>query len=82
MALYVSIDEGYCVFKLSGIDAVVEAALEYTLQDGRKLTKALAKKEIKNGSFNLYDYDEDQLADAIENGSVRSVDWTIKIQTI
>jgi len=74
MALYVSIDEGYTVYKLNGLDAVVRESNGYTLQDGRKVTKKIAQQELKSGSFNLYDYDED--------GSARGGDWTLKIRTL
>jgi hypothetical protein len=82
MALYVSIDEGYLAKKLSSLDSVVNESKHYTLQDGRKITKKIAKDELKLGSFNLYDYDKDDLAEALENGSVRGIDWALKIQTL
>ncbi len=82
MSLYVSIDESYSVFKLNGLNAVLKECAPYTLQDGRRLTKALVKKEIEDGYLNLYDYDEDQLIEATEKGCVHSIEWTIKIQAI
>jgi hypothetical protein len=82
MSLYVSIDESYSVYKLSGLDSVVRSCDGYTLQDGRKVTKKIAQKELKSGSFNIYDYEQDDLEEAKENGSVRGIEWTQKIQTI
>lgn len=82
MALYISIDEGYLAKKLSGLDSVVNESKPFTLQNGTKVTRKIAKTELKLGSFNLYDYDKDDLVEALENGSVRGVDWTLKIQTL
>jgi|TARA_R110002060_G_scaffold9059_1_gene13479 hypothetical protein len=59
MSLYVSIDESYSVYKLSGLDSVVRNCDGYTLQDGRKVTKKIAQKDLKSGSFNIYDYEQD-----------------------
>jgi hypothetical protein len=82
MALYVSIDESYTVYKLNGLESVLSESNAYTLQDGRRVTKKIAQQELKLGSFNLYDYDNDELGEAKENGSVRGVEWIIKIQRL
>ena len=82
MALYVSIDESYSVSKLNSLQAVVDECANFTTQDGRKVTKAIAKKELASGSFNVYDYDEYEIEDAKIKGSVRGVDWELKIQSL
>ncbi len=80
--LYASVDEGYFIQKLNGIKEVVSSCEGYTTQDGRKVTKAIARKELKTGMLKVYEYTEDELEEAIENGSIRGVDWTMKIQSI
>lgn len=82
MALYVSIDEGYSVTKLNGLEYVVRECSGYTLKDGSKVTKTVAQQKLKNGSFNVYEYDTDGLEEAKRNGFIRGVDWTLKIQKI
>ena len=82
MALYVSIDESYSVRKLSSLKQVVKECSPYTLQDGTPVTKNVAIKQLEQVSFNLYDYDEDQLEEAKEKGYASGVDWILKIQTI
>jgi len=82
MALYVSIDEGYSVKKLSGLKAVVRECENYTLKDGKAVTLDVVKAQLKSGSFNVYEYGDDELLEAKENGNVRGVDWTLKIQAL
>ena len=82
MSLYISICENYSVSKLNGIDSVVRRCKPYTLQDGSSVTEQLARQELKNGSFNIYDYDADELNEAKQSGSVRGVDWIMKIQKL
>ncbi len=82
MALYVSIDECYSVRKLSSLKQVVEECSPYTLQDGSPVTKNAVRKELEQGSFNVYEYDEYELEEAKEKGYASGVDWTLKIQTI
>ena len=82
MALYISIDEGYCVSKLNGLIDVVRESEGYTFQDGRTVTKRLAQQELKSGSFNLYEYNEEELEEAKLNGRVLGIDWALKIQKI
>lgn len=82
MALYVSIDESYSVTKLNGLDCVVHAADGYTLQDGRTITKKIAQYELKHGDIRLYKYDDFELMDAKASGSVRGIDWALKIQKL
>jgi len=82
MAIYISIDESYAVYKLKGMDGVLkECAGRYT-RDGRVITKKVAQEELKDGSFNAYQYDEDELIEAKERGSCIGVDWAVKIQKI
>lgn len=82
MALYVSIDEGYSVRKLSNLKSVVRECEGYTLQNGKPVTLASAKNQLKMGSFDVYEYDEYELKEAKQNGSVRGIDWILKIQSI
>ena len=82
MAIYVSIDESYAVSKLNGIDAVVKACDGYYTQDGKLITKKIAKEELKGGFMNVYEYDSEEQETARDNGSVLGIDWRLKIQTI
>lgn len=82
MAIYVSIDESYSVNKLSGINAVVQTCKGYFTRDGKPITAKLVKEGLQTGSFNVYQYDSEELEVALENGSVIGVDWLLKIQTI
>jgi hypothetical protein len=82
MALYVSIDEGYSVTKHTSIQALVELCASYTLQNGEAVTAKVVKRELKNGSVKVYDYDADDLEEAKANGSVRGVEWIYRIQAL
>ena len=82
MSLYISICESYSAQKLKSLDAVVETCKGYYLQDGRIVTRKLAQELLKDHSFNVYSYDEDELAEARENGYVMGADWALKIQKL
>lgn len=81
MSLYASIDESYSVHRLNSINAVVKACEGYYTRDGQTITKSVAQKKLKDDGFlNVYSYNEEELADAQEDGSVIGIDWTYKIQ--
>jgi hypothetical protein len=82
MSIYVSIDDSYCVKKYSSLNEIVEACSGYYSVDGKKLTKSLVRKELSNCFLNVYEYDEEQLEEALEHGSVLGVDWSLKFQSI
>jgi len=82
MTLYVSVDESYSVRKLNGLKQVVQECASYTHQDGSRVTASSAKAALKSGSFNVYQYDSDDLEEAKSNGYVRGVEWTLKVQAL
>lgn len=82
MSIYVAIDEAYSVQKISGVQQVVNFCSGYYTVDGQTITKSIVQRELKSGSFNIYEYDDDQLIEAREVGFVIGVDWHFKIQAI
>lgn len=62
---------------------MVKACAGYYTVDGKVETKSIAQNELnKSGYMNVYEYDAEQVEEAIENGSVLGVDWSLKFQSI
>jgi hypothetical protein len=83
MSTYISIDESYSVRKFKNLTEVLEMCNRYYTQSGKAITKEVIAIELKEfGQLNLYSYDEDELQEAQEDGSVIGIDWQYKIQKI
>lgn len=79
--LYSAVDEGFDVSRISGMAALVRFCAPYTTVDGRKLTEKVIKQELKEQYvIRAYQYDADDLDEAIEEGSVRGVEWIYRIK--
>ena len=78
-SMYIMIDEGYCIEKITSLKRIVKYCENLTLQDGRPITKTLLSKMFKeNCSVNVYHYEGDDLEEAKNIGSVRGIDWVYK----
>lgn len=79
MALYVAINECYDASKLTSLDDVVDHCSAYTTRDGQVITKAIARKMLKEDALRCYSYSGEELEEAQSEGEVLGVDWSLKI---
>ncbi len=80
MSLYFEVDKHYYVSQLSNLKAVIDACDGYTNSKGLKITKSIARDEIKKGGLKLYRFSDDDLKQLREQDYVRDIDWTFTIK--
>lgn len=79
--IYVAIDEGYCVTKLSGLTAVLNYSDDYYTKEGKKLDLKTAKIMLKGVGIYLYAYNDSEL-DSVRSGELLRRDWDVKIELL
>lgn len=84
--IYVLIDEGYSVERLQNMKEILSFCHDNDLVsvEGNEITKEHLRKSFSNvhGYLNLYEYSEEELEDASENGYASKTDWKYKITRI
>jgi hypothetical protein len=80
-AVFAAVDEGYNILKIKSFKDLVNFCEGYTTRAGEKFTSKVVKAELESeGCLRLFEYDEDELEEAKELGSVRGKDWEYRIE--